>query len=516
MLPGKSYEHILVINFGGQYAHMISRRIRELGVLSIIVPYSTAYEYFTSRRDMIKGIILSGGPLSVKDLGEDLDKYRWIIETDIPVLGICFGHQLIARLLGARIETGHGEYGGTTVLVMETDPLFNGWSDRERVWMSHRDHIVSLPENIKVLAVSENGIVAAFRIIGKPIYGVQFHPEVKHTPKGMRLLENFLEITSIGRNWTPKNNIDRIVSEIRDTVEPGAKAIVAVSGGVDSTVAAVLAQKALGDRLIPVLVDHGLFREGEIEEITTNLESLGLKPLVINARRRFIDRLIGITDCEERRKIIGEEFAKIFEEIAYSDHSIKYLIQGTTYPDIIESGVETGSDRIKTHHNVGGLPRQFRLKIIEPLKHLYKDEVRSLAKILGIPENIIRRHPFPGPGLAVRIIGRFTVEKLEIVRRASKILEEELVESGIYDHVWQAFAVIGDDTWVGVKGDSRSVGRIVILRIVVSDDAMTADWARIPYDVLDRISRRITSEIPEVTMVAYSITTKPPSTIEPC
>jgi len=509
-------EKVVVVNFGGQYAHLISRRLRNLNVYTEVVPYIRLKDYL-SRTDSnsIKAIVLSGGPVSVNELDVNLDDYKDLIGK-FPILGICFGHQLLAKVLGGEVRKGKGEFGRCEIRIIKKDVIFNGWSEKEFVWMSHRDYVARLPGNVEVLAVSELGYIAAFKVKDKPIYGVQFHPEVRHTPKGMKLLDNFLNMAKVEKSWSPGNYINEVVKEIRETVEPNAKVLVAVSGGIDSTVTAVLVKKAVGDRLVTALVDHGLFREGEIDEILRNLRSIGINPILIDAKEKFLSRLWGVEDCELRRKIIGEEFAKIFYEIIKSDPSIKYFAQGTTYPDVIESGFEVGADKIKTHHNVAGIPKWFNIKIIEPLKYLYKDEVRRLGKELGVPDEIVKRHPFPGPGLAVRVIGKLTPEKLEIVRKASKILEDELKKEGLYEKVWQAFAVVGDDKWVGVKGDSRDVGYIVTLRIVVSDDAMTADWARIPYDVLDRVARKITSELSNVTMVTYAITSKPPSTIEPC
>ncbi len=508
---------VIVVNFGGQYAHLMSRRLRELSAYTEVIPYTRFDEYFSSERGRrVKAVVLSGGPASVNGFNDDLSKYSRILDLRIPVLGICFGHQLIAKLLGGDVRRGKGEFGRTEIEVVRDDPLFAGWGQREYVWMSHRDYVAELPDDAEVLAVSDKGYVAAFRVKGTLTYGIQFHPEVRHTPKGMRLLENFLELACVDRSWRPSNFIGEIVREIARAVEPEAKVLAAVSGGVDSTVAAVLVKRAVGDRLVPILVDHGLFREGEVEEVLINLKKAGINPILIDAKERFLSKLWGVRDCEERRRIIGEEFARIFREIAESDPAIRYFVQGTTYPDVIESGYEVGADRIKSHHNVAGIPEWFDLKLIEPLKYFYKDEVRRIGGALGIPKEIIKRHPFPGPGLAVRVIGEFTREKLEIVKKASKILEDELMKAGIYDEVWQAFAVVGDDGWVGVKGDSRDVGYIVTLRVVSSDDAMTADWVRIPHEVLDKIARRITAELSNVTMVTYAITSKPPSTIEPC
>ena len=513
--PYQVHDTVLVINLGGQYAHLIMRRIRELGIYSELVNYNEL------SRDIIedikpKAIILSGGPSNVYEPGAPTVP-TWVFDLNIPILGICYGFQLISYLMGGKVSRGKGEYGRTRIKIVEEDPLFNGWDKEEIVWMSHNDYVEVLPKDFKILAVSENGYIAAFKHREKPIYGVQFHPEVKHTIKGKILLKNFLiNITGIKPSWHPTDYINDLIEYIRRTVKD-KKVLVAVSGGVDSTVTAVLMKKAIGnEKIVPVFINTGLFRENEVSEVLKNLESLGIKPIVVDASREILNALEKVDDCEEKRKVISKIYAEILENIMNKDKDIEWIAQGTTYPDVIESGIIRGSDRIKSHHNVAGLPRTLRSKVIEPLKYFYKDEIRKIGLKLGIPSEIIYRHPFPGPGLAIRIIGRVTQEKLMIARKASKIIEDELLKAGLYYQVWQAFAVVGDDMWVGVKGDKRALGRIVIIRIVESEDAMTADWARIPYEVLDRISRRIVSEIPSVTMVTYSITTKPPSTIEPC
>ncbi len=513
--PFREHDTVLVVGFGGQYAHLIARRIRELNVYSELVPVQHLSKSLVSEMKLC-AIVLSGGPASVYEPGAP-DVPSWLLELDVPVLGICYGHQLLARRFGGRVERGRGEYGRTLVEIVADDSLFEGWDRVEEVWMSHSDYVAEPPPNSLVLAVSrETGYIAAFRLRGKPVYGVQFHPEVSHTRKGRLLLENFVtRIAGCKRTWKMEDYARKAVEEIRARVRPGEKVLVAVSGGVDSTVTALLVKKAVGDKLVAVLVDHGLFREGEVEEVLENLRKLGINPVYIDARRRFLTRLRGVADPEEKRRIIGEEFAKVFQEVASQDPSIKWLAQGTTYPDVIESGAVPGADKIKSHHNVAGLPKSLGLKVLEPIRYLYKDEVRKLALALGVPHEVAFRHPFPGPGLAVRIIGEVTEEKLRIARKASKIVEEELKRAGIYYRVWQAFAVVGNDRWVGVKGDRRVYGYIVIVRVVESEDAMTADWTRLPHSLLDRIARRITSEIPEVTMVAYAVTTKPPATIEP-
>lgn len=512
--PSLEHDTVLVISFGGQYAHMISRRVRDLGVYSEVLPYTLASEEAVKSRKP-KAVILSGGPSSVYELDAPTVG-DWVLRLDVPVLGICYGHQLIAKLSGGSVERGVGEYGRTRVALAERDPIFDGWGNEEDVWMSHSDYVASVGPRGRVLARSkETGYVAAMKV-GDRVYGAQFHPEVRHTEKGLKLIANFLfRVAGARPTWRVEDLAERLIDDVRSRVPPGEKAIIAVSGGVDSTTAAVIARRALGDRAVTVFINHGLLREGEADEVLSSLRSLGLDPIYIDASQRFLGALRGVSDPEQKRLVVGRVFAEVFEEVARSDPSIRWLVQGTTYPDVIESGAEVGADRIKSHHNVGGLPERLGLKVIEPLRYLYKDEVRRLALSLGVPESIALRHPFPGPGLAVRIIGEVTEEKLATVRRASRIVEEELRRTGLYDKVWQAFAVVGDDRWVGVKGDRRAFGYIVTVRVVESEDGMTADWVRLPYEVLQRIASRITSELPQVTMVTYAITTKPPSTIEP-
>lgn len=511
-----SHDTVLVVNFGGQYAHLIARRLRELGAHAILTSPGRFSEVLEGG-GRVKAVVLSGGPMSVRDLAGMSGVCNEVLGSSLPVLGICFGHQLLAICGGGDVDECEGEFGRAYVRVVRDDPLFKGWGEVEEVWMSHRECVTSLPEGAEVLAVSGRGYVAAFRLRDSLVYGVQFHPEVRHTSKGGVLLRNFLRLAGVELSWRPANILEEILEGLRKELSGSkGRVVAAISGGVDSTVAAALVRRVVGDRLVPVLVDHGLFRNGEVEEVVSLLKSSGLDPLLIDARERFLSRLEGVEDCEERRRIIGEEFAAVFKEVAESLGDVEYLVQGTTYPDVIESGCVESADRIKSHHNVAGLPEWLGLKVVEPLRELYKDEVRELGRLLGLPKGIIERHPFPGPGLAVRVVGKFSRAKLEVVRRASRILEEELRRAGLYGDVWQAFAVVGDDRWVGVKGDSREVGYVVTLRVVSSEDAMTADWVRLPYDVLDRVASRITSEVEGVTMVTYAVTPKPPSTIEPC
>lgn len=506
----------VVVNFGGQYAHLIARRLREAGLYSELVWPEEALE--AARAQDVAAVVLSGGPASVLEPnspGVDPDLFK----LNKPILGICYGFQLMARELGGKLARGPGEYGNTEIRVLVKDELLSGFEEREVVWMSHGDYVAEVPPGFQVTAVSERGYIAAMKAVDKPLYGVQFHPEVAHTPKGKQLFKNFVEnIVGIRseERWDPVRTVPQIIEEIRRTVGPDERVIIGVSGGIDSTVVALLVAKAIGDRAVPIFVNHGLFREGEPEEVLQLFQRLGIRVIYVDASEEFLRRLDGVEDCEERRRIIGETFIDVFAKTASQVSNARWLAQGTLYPDVIESGAVKGADKIKSHHNVGGLPARLDFKLLEPLRNFYKDEVRAIGKALGLPDDVVYRHPFPGPGLAVRIMGQFTREKLDIVRRASKIVEEELKASGLYYRVWQAFAVVGDDMWVGVKGDARSVGHVVTIRIVESEDAMTADWAKLDWRVLSRIAQRIVSEVPKVTMVAYAITPKPPATIEPC
>jgi len=502
---------ILVVSFGGQYAHLIARRFRDLGFYAEVVPYTRAsYEEVRARGPA--GIVLSGGPSSVLSPGAPSIDPR-ILDMGVPVLGICYGFQLIAKLMGGEVERGRGEYGPTRVRVLQEDELLRGWGGGI-VWMSHSDYVARLPEELVATSVSESGYVSSFRHRSKPIFGVQFHPEVRHTRGGERILENFAVLAGAERGWGPERMLELIERYLAEELPKCRKVLAAVSGGVDSTVAALLVKRVAPEKLVPVFVNHGLLRKGEPEQVLASLRKLGIDPIYIDASREFLEALRGVEGCEEKRAVIGALFARIFEEV-FRREGCDCLLQGTLYPDVIESGAEVGADRIKSHHNVAGLPSWFRGRVIEPLRYLYKDEVRRLARHLGVPEEIVTRHPFPGPGLAVRIIGEVTPEKLEIVREASSIVEEVLRERGLYDKVWQAFAVVGDDRWVGVKGDARVEGYVVTVRVVESEDAMTADWFKLDHETLEEIAKRI-SALPKVTMVTYAITTKPPSTIEPC
>jgi len=505
---------IIVIDFGSQYTHLISRRVRELGVKSeIIFPFT---ELNTIKKMNPDGIILSGGPNSVYDkdaprLNNDI--WNWILEEDIPVLGLCYGLHLIAKRFNGEIgKSKRREYGITSVTIKKSDRIFEGLEKKQRVWMSHGDKVLKLPKNFEVLASSENCKYASFHY--KNIYALQWHPEVVHTKNGMKMLNNFLfKICRCEKDWNMEDFMKKTIGDIRKKIGD-KKAIIALSGGVDSSIAAVLASKAIGNNLTAVFVDTGLLRKNEGENMGRIFKNFNLKLLRINAKDRFFERLKGVKDTEMKRKIIGEEFIRIFEEEAKKENA-EFLIQGTIYPDVIESGSKT-ADTIKSHHNVGGLPENVDLEIIEPLSYFYKDEVREIGKKLGIPDEIINQHPFPGPGLAVRITGEVDEESIKICREASYILEEELKKAGVFYDLWQAFAVVLDDRVVGVVGDQRKYGRIVALRIVESTDAMTANFAKLNWNLLEEISTKITNELPEVVSVAYFISNKPPQTIEPC
>ena len=515
MVFSSKYDAVLVLDFGGQYCHLIARRIRENRVYSEIVPCDITPEEILrlNERLNVRGLILSGGPLSVYK--GDAPKLNSILDMGLPVLGICYGHQLLAYIAGGVVKPAdRGEYGVTYAVIAKPVGILEGLGLREKVWMNHSDAVYSLPEEYEILAYTENCPIAAFKHKSKPIFGVQWHPEVTHTEKGMLVLRNFIfDICGCQQNWEMSDFIKKAIEEVKASVRNG-KAIIALSGGIDSSTAAVLAMKAIGERLTAVFVDHGFMREGEPEFIKEVFGKMGMNLIVVEARERFYDRLRGITDPELKRKIIGEEFIRVFEEVA-EKVGAEYLIQGTIYPDRIESGFRRFSDKIKSHHNVAGLPLNMKFKgIVEPLKDLYKDEVREVARRLGLPKEIVFRQPFPGPGLAVRIVGEITPEKVEIVRKADKIVREEIESAGLQSRLWQYFAVLTNTLTTGIKGDARAYGYVVAVRIVESKEAMTASFAKIPYEILERISTRITNEISEVVRVVYDITNKPPSTIE--
>jgi GMP synthase (glutamine-hydrolysing) len=513
MKENQTKSWVAVMDFGSQYAHLIVRRIRELGVYSEIVPYDADYD----KLEGAKAIVLSGGPASVYLPSSPKPKIN-IVNINIPVLGICYGHQLISFIFGAEVgKAKSAEFGKTVLINTNNGKLLKDLPNNFIVWMSHSDEVKTLPHGFKVVASTKNCKFAALEHEELPIFTVQFHPEVFHTQYGREIFSKFLfEVCKCEKSWSVKDYAKEMISSIKKEVKD-SKAICAVSGGVDSTTAAFLVQEAIGDNLVVLFIDTGLLRENEVESTLLMLKKIfGSKVHFVNASRRFLEKLRTIKDPEQKRKIIGEEFIRVFEEEAKKLGDFEYLVQGTLYPDVIESAAVSGpASKIKSHHNVGGLPEKMKFKLIEPLKFLYKDEVRRLAESLGLPDELIKKHPFPGPGLAVRIIGEVTEEKLEICRKANKIVEEELVKAKLYDKVWQAFAIVGDDRATGIKGDERSYGYIVTVRIVDSIDAMTASWSRVPYELLDSISKRITNEIPNVTWVTYAIVDKPPSTIEP-
>jgi len=503
---------ILVVNFGSQYVQLIARRVRELGVYSEIIHWDTPVEEIRKKNPY--GIIFSGGPASVYAKDAPLPDPK-IYELGIPILGICYGLQVITHQLGGKVvRSEKQEYGRARLRVIKEDAIFEGIPKESDVWMSHADKVVKLPEGFEVLATSDNSPYAVIANREKKIYGFQFHPEVTHTVYGKEMLANFVYgVCRAKKNWEMGNFIEEKIREIRETVG-NAEVIAALSGGVDSTVAAVLTHRAIGDKLHCFFIDHGLLRYKEREEVEKNLRALGLPLTVVDASEEFLKRLKGVEDPEEKRKIIGRTFIEVFEREAKKIKGAEFLLQGTLYPDVVESAGIKGSAKIKTHHNVGGLPERMNLKLLEPFRELFKDEVRQIGKLLGIPDEILKRHPFPGPGLAIRIIGEVNKEDLEILRRADYIFIEELKREGLYDRVWQAFAVLLPVKSVGVMGDVRTYEKVVALRAVESVDGMTADWARLPYDFLDRVMRRIINEVEGVNRVVYDVSSKPPSTIE--
>jgi len=507
------HDKILILDFGSQYTQLIARRVRELGVYSEIKPFSIPLQEI--RMLSPKGIILSGGPASVYAADAPLPD-PGIFDVNIPILGICYGLQVIAHLLGGEVTRApQREYGRAELQVEDAAHLFAGLGKSLDVWMSHGDHLTKLPPGFQIIAHTANAPIAAIHHLNKPLYGIQFHPEVVHTPRGAEILANYVFKSCRCRgDWNASSFVERTVIDIRTRIAK-KRALCALSGGVDSTVAAALVGRAIGERLVCVFVDTGLLRENEAEEVCSFYQHADFEFRFVDASQRFLAKLRGVVDPEEKRKIIGHEFIRVFEEEAKQLGTVDYLVQGTLYPDVIESVSTRGpSATIKSHHNVGGLPDRMKLRLLEPLRELFKDEVRRVGRELMVPSFILGRHPFPGPGLAVRILGEITPERVDILRPADRIFMEELRASGHYDQIWQAFAVLLPIQTVGVMGDERTYENVVALRAVTSLDGMTADWADIPRDLLARISNRIINEVKGVNRVVYDISSKPPSTIE--
>jgi GMP synthase (glutamine-hydrolysing) len=510
----RTVDEVVVLDYGGQYSQLIARRVRECGVFSELLPHHVGAEEVARRRP--KGLILSGGPASVyADGAPRLDPQ--LLELGIPVLGICYGMQLLAVKLGGRVEGAEvGEFGRSKLTVSEHGQLLAGLPAEQSCWMSHRDTVFAPPPGFRALASSSESPVAAFESRERGIYGIQFHPEVVHTPFGQDILRRFLsDVCECDMTWSPASIVEDQIARIRDQVGD-ARVICGLSGGVDSSVAALLVHRAIGDQLTCVFVDHGLMRKNEGEQVISAFRDTFKVPLVaVDAETRFLDKLADITEPERKRKIIGAEFIRVFEEEAAKIGDARFLVQGTLYSDVIESGGGTGAATIKSHHNVGGLPEDLQFELVEPLRALFKDEVRAVGAELGLPERLVWRQPFPGPGLAIRVVGgAATKERLDVLRDADFILQDEIRNAGLYRELWQSFCVLPDVRTVGVQGDERTYGYVVVIRAVTSDDAMTADWARLPYDLLEQIAARMIGELREVNRVVLDITSKPPGTIE--
>jgi len=512
-----SRQSVLILDYGSQYTQLIARRIRECHVYCEIHPGTLPVE--TIRKLAPQAIILSGGPQSVYDPNSPKSD-PGLFELGLPVLGICYGEQLMALQLGGKVEpSNEREYGPAQLTIGENCGILSAFQNGEQtgVWMSHGDKLTKLPDGFRVIATSPNAPLAAIANPERKLYGIQFHPEVAHTQRGADLLRSFLfEVAGLEPSWTPGSFVDEAVAKISEAVGPDERVICGLSGGVDSSVAAVLCHKALGDRLVCIFVDNGLLRQGEFESVVhTMRQSFHLNLIPVDARKLFIDGLAGVTDPEKKRKIIGKLFIDVFDEHANRIENAKYLVQGTLYPDVIESvSVKGPSAVIKSHHNVGGLPEKMELKLIEPLKELFKDEVRRIGRDLGMPEEILQRQPFPGPGLAVRVLGEVTEERLRILKDCDEIVVDEIKKAGLYQKIWQSFAVLLPVMSVGVMGDQRTYANTCAIRAVHSEDGMTADWVPLPYEVLKTMSSRIVNEVNGVNRVVYDITSKPPGTIE--
>ena len=512
-----SKDLVVILDFGSQYTQLIARRVREHKVYCEIHPCTLPFEKIAAMAP--RAVILSGGPASVYDEGAPgLDKR--VLELGVPVLGICYGMQLLAHVLGGKVErAAKREYGAARLTVDETKGIFHRFAKAEAidVWMSHGDHVASMPAGFQTLGTSGNTAFCAVGDHARKIYGLQFHPEVVHTPRGSDILASFLfEVTGLEPTWTPGSFTDEAIAAVRAKVGPDEHAICGLSGGVDSSVAAVLCHKALGDRLTCIFVDNGVLRQGEFEQVVSTFrETFHLNLVPIDARERFLSALKGVSDPEQKRKIIGKVFIDVFDEEAHKVKGAKYLVQGTLYPDVIESVSFKGpSAVIKSHHNVGGLPERMKLSLIEPLRELFKDEVRACGEAMGMPKDILWRQPFPGPGLAIRCLGEVTAERLAVLRAADHIVSEEIRAAGLYDQVWQSFCVLLPVRSVGVMGDHRTYEETCAIRAVRSLDGMTADWAPLPYDLLGRMSNRIINEVRGINRVVYDISSKPPATIE--
>ena len=516
MTSAGQHETVIILDFGSQYTQLIARRVREAGVYCEILPFNASIDTLKSRSP--KALIFSGGPSSVYDASAPKPHPDLLQLVDCPKLGICYGFQVFARELGGDVAASpNREFGYARLKVVDIEsPLFSGLPAEMDVWMSHGDHVTRVPEGFRVTALTDDA-VNGIENESRGIYGVQFHPEVAHTPLGSQVLRNFLfSVCNLRGDWSPEAVVEDQVRRITAQAGTDARVVTGLSGGVDSTVAAALVHKAIGDRQTCIFVDTGMLREGEFESTLTLLrQSMKLNIVGVRAGQRFLEALSGVTDPEEKRKRIGKVFIDVFEEEAHRLGNVDFLVQGTLYPDVIEStSVRGPSAVIKSHHNVGGLPEKMKLRLIEPLRELFKDEVRLIGRELGVPEQILGRHPFPGPGLAVRILGEITEEKIRLLQAADRIFDEELRRADLYNSVWQAFAVLLPVSTVGVMGDERTYERVVAIRAVTSVDGMTADWARLPHDLLARVSGRIVSEIRGVNRVVYDISSKPPSTIE--